>query len=241
MIDIHCHILPEVDDGAKSWEIAEEMYRMSIADGVEHIVATPHANGHYDYDRAHLAGILKDLQSRVGPRLRLTLGCDFRLSPENVDDIIASPERYTIEGGKYALAEPSHTKVPPQVDQYLERMLAAGITPIVTHPERNVVLQKDLERVVRWAQMGCAVQVTASALTGDWGEPAWHAAQWLLKHNAVHVLASDAHDTARRPPGMSQARALVAESQGEEVARAMVDDNPRAIVNGQALPYFPTV
>jgi len=241
MIDIHCHLLPEVDDGAQSWEMAEEMCRMSAADGVAHIVATPHANGHYAYDREKFFAKLTALQKRIGPRPLLSLGCDFRLSPQNLDDILASPERYTIEGGRYVLAEPSFTKVPPQVDDYLQRLLTANITPIITHPERNVVLQKNLERVVRWVRMGCAVQLTASALTSDWGETAWHAAQWLLKRDSVHILASDAHDTVRRPPGLSAARDAAAEIVGKEAATALVEDNPRAVVKGTKLPYFPKI
>jgi protein-tyrosine phosphatase len=241
MIDIHCHILPGVDDGPKSWEVAEEMCRMAVADGTEHIVATPHANRRYEYDRERFAGMLDSLWRRVGRAPRLTLGCDFRLSPENMQDILQFPERYLIEGGRYLLAEPSHTKVPPETDEYLRQLIAIGITPIITHPERNTVLQQTPQRILQWVELGCAVQVTASAVTGVWGEAAWHTAQWLLKQDAVHVLASDAHDTTRRPPGLSPAREAVAELRGGKIARALVEDNPRAIVSGKALPYFPKV
>ena len=239
MIDIHCHILPGVDDGAKSWEVAEEMCRMAVADGTEHIVATPHANHRYEYDREHFGLMLASLRQRVGRTPRFSLGCDFRLSAENLQDIAVFPQRYVIEGGRYLLAEPSHTKVPPQTEDYLRQLIAMGITPVITHPERNTVLQQTPERILRWVELGCAIQVTASALTGSWGETAWHTAHWLLKHDAVHVLASDAHDTIRRPPGLSLAREAVAEQSGDKVARALVEDNPRAIVSGKALPYLP--
>jgi protein-tyrosine phosphatase len=239
MIDIHCHILAEVDDGPKSWDVSEEMCRMAAADGTEHIVATPHANRRFHYEREYLVQSLEQLRQRVGETPRLSLGCDFRLSTENVKDAIAFPDRYVIEGGRYLLAEPDHVEVPPQVDDRLRELLKIGITPVITHPERNTVLQRAPQRILRWVELGCVIQVTASALTGGWGETAWHTAQWLLKRNAVHVLASDAHDTTRRPPGLSLARDVVAESQGVEVARALVEDNPRAIVSGKALPYFP--
>jgi len=240
MIDIHCHILPGVDDGPKSWETAVEMCRLAVADGTEHIVATPHANRHYLYDREQLTETLQELRQRVGKTPCLSLGCDFRLSPENLQDIVAFPHRYLIEGGRYVLAEPSHTKVPPETEDQLHQLLAVAITPVITHPERNVVLQKDLGRVLRWVKMGCVVQVTASAVTGGWGEIAWHAAQWLLKRDAVHVLASDAHDITRRPPGLSAAHEVVAELCGDRAAAALVEDNPRAIVSGKVLPYLPT-
>ena len=87
--------------------------------------------------------------------------------------------------------------------------------------------------------MGCVVQVTASALTGSWGERAWRTAEWLLQREAVHVLATDAHDTKHRIPVLSAARKEVELKCGAEVARALVDDNPRAIVSGMPLPYFP--
>jgi len=83
-----------------------------------------------------------------------------------------------------------------QLDQCFTQLGDRGITPVITHPERNPILQQDLFRVLRWVELGCAVQVTASALTRDWGEHVWRAAQWLLKRDAVHVLASDAHDAS---------------------------------------------
>jgi protein-tyrosine phosphatase len=239
VIDIHCHILAEVDDGPTSWEVSEEMCRMAAADGTEHIVATPHANRRFHYDREYLGRALDHLRQRVGKRPRLSLGCDFRLSTENLKDAMAFPERYVIEGGRYLLAEPNHTDVPKHIDDSLRELLKAGIIPVITHPERNTVLQRTPERVLKWVEFGCVVQVTASALSGGWGETAWHTAQWLLKRNAVHVLASDAHDTTRRPPGLSLARDIVAEMQGEKIARALVEENPRAIVSGKKLPYFP--
>jgi len=239
MIDIHCHLLPEVDDGPKSWEVSEEMCRMAAADGIEHIVATPHANRRFHYDREYLERALEQLRQRVGKRPRLSLGCDFRLSAENMKDALAFPDRYVIQGGRYLLAEPNHVDVPKHIDDDLRELLKAGITPVITHPERNTVLQRTPQRILKWVELGCVIQVTASALTGGWGETAWHTAQWLLKRNAVHVLASDAHDTTRRPPGLSLAREVVAESQGENIARALVEDNPQAIVSGRALLYFP--
>ena len=239
MIDIHCHILAEVDDGAKSLEMSEEMCRMALADGTEHLVATPHANQRFHYDREYLEHALERLRQRVGKRPRLSLGCDFRLSAENVKDALAFPDRYVIEGGRYLLAEPNHTDVPANVDDSLRELLTAGITPVITHPERNPIIRETPQRMLRWVELGCVIQVTGSVLTGQWGEAAWNTAQWLLKRNAVHVLASDGHDLKRRPPVLSAARQRVAEICGEDVAQALVDGNPRAIVSDQPLPYFP--
>ena len=240
MIDIHCHILAEVDDGPKSWDVAEEMCRMAVADGIEHIVATPHANDRYRYDREFLAKVLDYLRQRIGQSPRLSLGCDFHLSYENLRDVMLFPDRYAIDGSHYLLVELSNYSVPVQMEEYFSKLLEKGLTPVVTHPERNPIMQRTPQRILQWVELGCIIQVTGSALTGRWGQAAWQTAQWLLKREAVHVLATDAHDTKSRPPVLSTARDAAAEICGDEVARALVDGNPRAIVSGQPLPYFPS-
>lgn len=239
MIDIHCHILAEVDDGPKSWEVSQEMCRMAAADGIEHIVATPHANERYAYDREQHLESLQRLRGLVGGSPQLSLGCDFHLSFENLQAVLTRPEDYTIQNTRYLLVELSDFSIPAQVDDCLVRLGDKGITPIITHPERNPILQQTQQRVLKWVELGCAVQVTASAVTGEWGERVWRAAKWLLEHDAVHVLASDAHDTRHRKPLLSFAREAVEEFCEPEVAQALVDDNPRAIISGQPLPYFP--
>jgi protein-tyrosine phosphatase len=239
VIDIHCHILPMVDDGPTSWETSLEMCRMAAEDGIEHIVATPHANERFHYSRHDLASNLEYLKALVGEKPRLTLGCDFHLSYDNLRDVLISPERYTIEGSHYLLVELSNYSIPSQINECFTRMADVGITPVITHPERNPILQQTQERVLEWVDQGCAVQVTASAVTGMWGQKVVRAAEWLLERDAVHVLATDAHDTKHRTPSLSAARDKVAKLCGAEVARALVDDNPRAIIGDKPLPYFP--
>ena len=239
MIDIHSHILAEVDDGPKSWDVAQEMCRMATADGVECMIATPHANDRYYYDREYLTHTLSHLRQLVGDQPRLGLGCDLHLSYENIQAALLTPSRFTIESTNYLLVELSNFSVPPQISDSLMKLGDKGLIPILTHPERNPILQKSMKRVLEWVEMGVVVQVTASAFTGFWGEPVRHSAQWLLEHDAVHVLASDAHDPKHRRPGLSQARDIVADMCGPDVALALVDGNPRAIVSGRPLPYFP--
>jgi protein-tyrosine phosphatase len=239
VIDIHSHILAEVDDGPKSWDVAQEMCRIAKADGVECMIATPHANERYHYDREYLNRALAHLRQLIGPAPRLGLGCDFHLSYENIQAALATPSRFTIESTNYLLVELSNFSVPPHISYSLMKLGDKGLVPILTHPERNPILQKSLKRVLDWVEMGVVVQVTASALTGFWGEPVRRSAQWLLQHDAVHVLASDAHDPKRRKPGLSEARDVVADVCGFDVAQALVDANPRAIISGQPLPYFP--
>ena len=239
MVDIHSHILPEVDDGPKSWDVSVAMCRMAAADGITHQVATPHANDRYHYDRPFLQGLLSRLQELVGDSPKLSLGCDFHLSYDNMQDVVANPDRYAIEGSRYMLVELSNYSVPPQTTDCFLKLGDCGMTAVITHPERNPILRENPQRVVEWAEQGCVIQLTGSALTGFWGERVRRVAQWLLEHNAVHVLATDAHDTEKRIPVLSTARDAAAEICGEDVAGALVEGNPAAIIRSQPLPYFP--
>jgi protein-tyrosine phosphatase len=235
MIDIHSHILPGIDDGSKSWDITLEMCRMAIRDGIAHIVVTPHANDTYKYDRNRVREMVAELDNKVGDQLGFSIGCDFHLSFENIEDAIAHPQGYTIASKQYLLVELSDYGIPPQVNEGLLRLREAGMIPIITHPERNVILQRGAERVLEWVDAGCLVQVTASAVTGYWGAVARRIAMWLLEQNAVHALASDAHDDKNRRPILSEARDVVAKRLGGDFARALVLDNPAAIVAGRSL------
>jgi protein-tyrosine phosphatase len=235
VIDIHCHILPEVDDGPKSWEIAEGMCRIAAKDGISHMVATPHANDRYFYDRAYLLSLLEQLQQRVGPTPQLSLGCDFHLSYENTQAAMQNPERWCIADTRYLLVEFNNFSIPPQLDDWLASMCERGNVPIITHPERNPILQKVPERVLQWVSFGCAVQITASALTGSWGETSGKMARFFLKKGAVHFLATDSHDTVRRPPILSQGRKVVEKEFGADLAFALVEGNPAAVLSNKPL------
>ena len=239
VVDIHSHILPEVDDGPKSWDVSVAMCRMAAADGITHMVATPHANDRYHYDRDYLQGLLVHLRQLVGDSPRLSLGCDWHLSYDNLQDVLANPNRYAIEGTHYMLVELSNYSVPPQTTDCFLKLGDCGITAVITHPERNPILRENPQRVVEWAEQGCVIQMTGSALTGFWGERVRRVAQWLLERNAVHILATDAHDTEKRVPVLSTARDTAAEISGEQIAEALVEGNPRAIIESKPLPYFP--
>jgi len=215
------------------------MCRAAAADGITHMVATPHANDRYHYDREYLTGLVAHLQQLIGDIPKLSLGCDFHLSYDNLQDAIANPGRYVIEGTRYLLVEFSNYSVPQQTSDSFFKLGDCGITAIITHPERNPILRESPQRVLEWAEQGCVVQMTGSALTGFWGERTRRAALWLLEHQAVHVLATDAHDTEKRVPILSRARDAAAEICGEDIAEAMVEANPRAIITNQPLPYFP--
>jgi protein-tyrosine phosphatase len=236
MVDIHCHVLPSIDDGARSWEIAETMCAMAFADGITHIVATPHSNPEYKYERNAFSRLLAELQFRTQDKITFSLGCDFHLSLENLSALFLDPAQFVIGNTKYLLIELNDFSIPPNYEALLFRIRSElGITPILTHPERHPILQLKPEQALRWIKAGCMIQVTANSLTGDWGRRAQSATTWLLKHEAVHVIATDAHDPSHRPPILSKAREIAAGLIGRRNASKLVEDNPLAIIQGREL------
>lgn len=215
------------------------MCRIAAEDGIQHIVCTPHANDEFPYDRAQHEVRLQELRERVGGKIQLSLGCDFHFSFDNIQEALATPEKFVISGGDYLLVEFSDFAISPAMNDALLRFIGLGITPVITHPERNMVIQRQPEFALGLAEQGCVIQVTANALTGHWGSTPKKVALWLLERDAVHVVASDAHDPKHRPPILSRARQVLSEIYGEKVAMALVQDNPRAIISGRPLPYFP--
>ena len=236
MVDIHCHIIPGVDDGSRSWEMTRDMCRIAADDGVRHIVATPHCNHEYSYDRQRYEELIDKLEEAAEGRLEFSIGCDFHFSFENITDAIENPKRYSINGTRYLLVEFSDYSIPPNVNELIFQFTSRGMVPIVTHPERNPLLVCRPEKVLDLVNAGALVQVTANSVTGYWGEKARSVSQWLLAQGAVHVIASDAHDPKRRRPVLSEARSTVARMLGERLAEDLVSNNPQAIVEGKPLP-----
>jgi len=235
MVDIHSHLLPGIDDGSRSWEMTAEMCHIAVADGITHMVATPHANHRYAYDRDRYTEMLGQLHDAADGKLAFSLGCDFHFSYENIRDALEHPRRYTIGDTQYLLIEFSDYGIPPSVEEDVFALRSRGIVPIITHPERNQVLLKKPEMVLRLVEQGCLVQVTANAVTGAWGKGSKRMVNWLLECDAVHVVASDAHDPVMRTPVMSEARDAIAKLAGLEVAEALVTSNPESIVEGRSL------
>lgn len=238
-VDIHCHILPGLDDGAPEMETSIEMARMAREDGTSHIVATPHANFQFAYDPPKIAALRQQLQEAVGATPEILVGCDFHLSYENVQDAVAHPRKYAINGTQYQLVEFAESFQVAAMEGVLTQLLQAGIIPVLTHPERNPVFQQHAEVAYQYAQLGCVVQITAGSLTGDFGKTAARAALDLLHRDLVHVIASDGHSTTRRLPCLSAAAAVVAEHKTRAIAEALAGENPAAIIAGQPLPYCP--
>lgn len=234
MVDVHCHLLPGVDDGAKDWETTLEMCRMAREDGVRHIVCSPHANHKYRYVRESHEELLAELRRRA-PQMEFSLGCDFHLSYDNVDDAVAHPTRYVIGQTNYLLIELSDF-TPFNVGATIFDLQRAGMRPILTHPERNPQLQRKPESVEEFVLQGCLLQITANSLTGTWGKTAQKMAEMLLKKGWAQIIASDAHGSKRRTTVLSEARKAAAAIVGEEAATRLVETNPAAVVKNETVP-----
>lgn len=234
MIDIHNHLLPGVDDGSKSWETTLQMCALAQADGITHIVATPHANHRYVYERERHMESLQELQERF-PALQFSLGCDFNLSHENISDAVQHVERYVIGAGPYLLVEFNDFQTPDHMTDSLFRLHSAGFLTIVTHPERNAIIAQYPDLCQQFVEMGASLQITASALCGDWGRKPRKTCEALLKKGIVAFIASDAHDPKHRKPVLSAARRAAAKIVGESEAQILVELNPSTVVFNQPL------
>lgn len=236
MIDIHSHILPGIDDGSKSLRMSAVMCYLAAADGITHIVTTPHCNDQYWYDRGAQCEAIEQLREATSSCMKFSLGCEFRISHDNVQDLMENPDYYTIGETRYLLTEFSDLSVSSGMTPALYQIRCSGIVPIIAHPERNPILQERPAIVFDWIEIGCLVQITANSLTGFWGTPPQKLAAWLLKKDAVHFIGTDAHDPCRRTPLLSRARKAAAAIIGEDKAWLLVEGNPRAVVRGEPLP-----
>jgi protein-tyrosine phosphatase len=235
MVDIHHHLLFGRDDGSKSLEMSVEMVKRASADGITHIVCTPHANDRYSYDRAQNRAVLEEIGAAAKTDVKLGLGCDFHLSWDNIQDALDNPGKYTINEQKYLLVEFSDTIIPDSISDSFFELSIAKQQPIITHPERNAVLQRHPERLGEWVKAGALVQVTASSLTGRFGRTALASAQQFLEWNWVHFLATDAHNLESRPPVLSEGYEYLRNHHGAETAERLCVTNPRAVFYGEDL------
>jgi protein-tyrosine phosphatase len=239
MVDIHCHILPGLDDGAESLEISCAMAEMAIEDGVTHVIGTPHASQNHPFVPELVRQRRDELQARFEGRLILATGCDFHLSFENIQDIRQNSSRYTLNQKNYLLVEFADYSIPSSLDQALHEMQLAGLRPIITHPERNPLIRAQPERLYKWLRQGCYAQVTAQSLLGKFGKSAQEMTAHWLDARAVHFVASDAHNITSRPLRLKAAFDELAKTRGEDVAQALLVDNPLAAFEGRPLPYVP--
>src|SRR6266404_3586370 len=241
MVDLHCHILSGLDDGAKSVEDSLAMAEMAIADGITHVVATPHSSSAYRFDFAAVQRAAAELRRAVGDRLKIATGCDFHLNPENIAALKKNSAPFCIQQKTFLLVEFNEFAIPPAMDQTLYEIQLAGLRPIITHPERNGIIREQPERLEKWIRNGCYAQVTGGSLLGRFGSGAQQTSQQWMARGLVHFVASDAHNVTGRPPRLREAYLAVRSQFGEEIAKALFVENPLAAFEGRALPYVPEI
>jgi protein-tyrosine phosphatase len=236
MVDIHAHILPGVDDGARTLEESLEMLRIAAQSGTTDIVATPHANAQFPYDPAKIQSAYETLRSAAeGITINIHLGADFHLSYVNLLAALAEPQRFTINTHQYLMVELPDFFSISFISDTLLQLLSSRFVPIITHPERNISLQADLKEVEYWVHQGVRIQITAQSMTGRFGSDAKRAADKLLKSKLVHFVASDAHDCSDRRPDLTAAYKYVENLRNRAEADALFIHNPAATLYGAPL------
>jgi protein-tyrosine phosphatase len=239
MIDIHHHLLWGLDDGASSIELSLDMAKMAADDGITHVVCSPHANGQYEYPPDVVAAKIAELQDLLNSQqipLTLGRGCDFHLSYENIQAAQEDPARYSINSLGYLLVEIPDYGLPRGLAEVFYQMQIVGLTPILTHPERNKTLQTEQALLKEWLRAGVLVQVTAGSVVGRMGKKAERMAHELLENRWVHFLATDAHNITTRPPKMQEAFDIVAKKYGPDYAHLLCNSNPLAAFMGKPMP-----
>ena len=243
MIDLHCHILHGLDDGPASQEQGLAMARRAVEDGIHTVVATPHTlNGTYTNPIEEIVArvaALREAFSRNHIELTVYAGADVRLCPGMLELIKSGHAGTFNNAGKYILIELPSQAMPLGVRDEIFSMKLNGITPIISHPERNPAIQRDSGILHELIRMGALCQVTAMSVMGDFGEAAMGCAEMLITHRLAHVIASDAHSAGGRPPVLSAAVEAAAELlESYDDALRMVTEVPAAILSG-AMPELP--
>lgn len=241
MIDIHHHLLPDVDDGPREWDEAVAMCRASAEEGIETIIATPHVlRGRWkSFTIPELEARIAELRKRVGDKPRLLLGSEYFFAHDVVEVLNARNAIVPLAGSRYILIELAANSVPPLIEQPIYRMELEGWVPILAHPERNLVFQNKPDALVELLAHGVKTQITAGSLTGEFGPQARHAAEVFLRRGLVHFVATDAHNTTKRPPRIREAKATLETLVGVQITDALLHENPLAVVENRALSFDP--
>lgn len=233
--DIHCHIIPEIDDGSANLAESIVMANQAIEDGTKSVVATPHQLGSNSRVTAEAikTGVLSLRKELCSENIDLNIapGADIRIDPE-LPKLLKQGKVLTLaDQGKHVLLELPHDTYYP-IDQLLKSLRKQGLVGILSHPERNRGIIKDPEVMWDVVEAGGLLQITAASLTGAFGSSCQEIAELAVDEGLVHFIASDAHDTKHRPFGMRDAYDTICVMAGEELADLVCCENPARVFEG---------
>ncbi|HCI53583.1 MAG TPA: capsular biosynthesis protein [Gallionella sp.] len=236
MIDLHCHYLPGIDDGAESMEDSLNLARVAVLDGITHAAMTPHIHpGRYENIRSSAVVATEQFRralQQAGIPLQIYAAGEVRLSSEVIELLEQDelPFLGTLNGFRILLLEFPYGHIPLGTEKLARWLLAQNIRPLIAHPERNKVIMQNVEAIAPYIDIGCLLQVTAASVIGDFGVPARQSAALLLERGWVHVIASDAHNLTHRAPKMKAARQCLFENFGAGIAEQLTRLNPAKIL-----------
>ncbi len=232
MIDLHCHLLPGIDDGAPDLETALELARMAVAEGITHVVCTPHIHpGRYDNTPQTIAAALSQFTAglrNAGIPLQVAAAAEVRFDMEIMLGVANGSVPFLGEwqGRKVLLLEFPHGELPFGAERLTKWLLQHNILPMIAHPERNKAVMRQPSRLKPFIEQGCLLQVTASSVAGHFGDAAQEVAHALLAEKQVTILASDAHNIKHRPPALRDGMQHAARIVGDLAAQKLVVDTP---------------
>jgi len=244
MIDLHCHILPGIDDGPADLSVSLAMARCAVQDGITFTACTPHIYpGLYENNRAGIEAAVEALRRQLAQHqipLQLGTGADVHLAPDLAGGI-RSGRVPTICGTRYLLLEPPHHVAPPRFNESVFTLMAAGYVPVITHPERLSWIESHYSVFTDLVKQGAWMQLTAGSLTGRFGRRPQYWAERMLDEGQVHILATDSHHVDKRPPLLAEGRDAAAKRVGAQEAMHLVLTRPQGILDDVAPGQLPAL
>jgi protein-tyrosine phosphatase len=244
LIDLHCHLLPGVDDGSKDLAMSLDMARMACTDGITTTVCTPHIlPAVYENEGPQIKAAVTLLQQALSMAdipLRVLSGADVHMVPDLVSGL-NNGRIITLASSRYLLLEPPHHVMPPQFEDCIFRLHSAGYVAVLTHPERLSWIDSQYASIQRMVSNGLWVQLTAGSLTGRFGRRPRYWAERMLDEGLCHVMATDAHNTSTRPAHLARARAMAERRVGAAEAHNIFRIRPRGVIENVSPATLPTL
>lgn len=240
MIDLHCHILPHIDDGSPNTEVSVLMARMAFESGIDAIVATPHCNllpDQPNYNGEELEQRLHRLSRRLRQEqipVQLLSGAEI-FATWNLDRLLQQQKLPTLNHSRYLLLEFRFSMEGQDMNTLLETVQQFGLVPVIAHPERYDAVQQDPSLAAYWFRHGYVLQGNKGSILGKLGRGAYYAGRWLLEHGFYHVLATDAHHFEIRSPYMGELMQELTTLCPMSYQKILLSENPRRIVDDRPL------